>query len=119
MSETKVNLSIILKGRVMYSEQEAKAQNAYDTFNMQVSEAKGENKETITVSTRQLKPIKQSINLTKEAYLWMISEVSFADAKVKAGHWKAMTPKQRLETHLRKITENLGGEGFSYSILED
>ena len=29
MSEIKVNLSIILKGRVMLSESDAKAQNAY------------------------------------------------------------------------------------------
>lgn len=119
MSETKVNLSIILKGRVMHSEQEAKAQNAYDTFNLQVSQAKGKNKETITVSTRQLKPIKQSINLTKEAYLWMIDDKSFADVKVKAGHWKVMTLKQRLEMHLKRITEHLGGEGFSYNVLDD
>lgn len=118
MSETKVNLSIILKGRVMYSEQEAKAQNAYDTFSMQVSEAKGKNKETITVSTRQLKPIKQSINLSTEAYNHMISgkEVPFF---IKEKHWKALNPKQRLEMHLDRICQQLNGVSYTYNVLED
>lgn len=65
MSEIKVNLSIILKGRVMLSESDAKAQNAYDSFNVEVSDAKGKNKEVVTVSVRQMQNIKQSINLTR------------------------------------------------------
>jgi hypothetical protein len=119
MSEPKINLSIILKGRVMLSESDAKAQNAYDNFNVEVSDAKGKNKEVITVNVRQMQNIKQSINLTKEAYLWMIDDKSYADAKVKAGQWKAMNAKMRLEAHLRRITEHLGGQGFTYNVLED
>lgn len=119
MSEIKVNLSIILKGRVMLSEQDAKAQNAYDNFNVEVSDAKGKNKEVITVGVRKTQSIKQSINLTKEAYLWMIDDKSYADVKIKAGQWKSMKPKMRLESHLRRITEHLGGQGFTYNILED
>ena len=119
MSEIKVNLSIILKGRVMLSEPVAKAQNAYDNFNVEVSDAKGKNKEVVTVSVRQMQNIKQSINLTKEAYLWMLDDKSCADAKVRAGQWKAMNDKMRLEAHLKRITEHLGGQGFTYNVLED
>lgn len=119
MSEIKVNLSIILKGRVMLSEQDAKTQNAYDNFNVEVSDAKGKNKEVVTVSVRQMQNIKQSINLTKDAYLWMIDDRSNVDVKVRGSQWKAMNAKMRLEAHLRRITEHLGGQGFAYNVLED
>lgn len=117
MSEIKVNLSIVLKGSTMLSEQEAKAQNAYDTFNMMVSGAKGENKETITVSTRKIKPAKQSINLSEEAYEYMIDvqEVPFF---IKEKHWKALNEKQRLEMHLDRICQQLNGVSYTYNVLE-
>jgi len=68
---------------------------------------------------RKMQKIKQSINITRAAYLWMLDDKSWADAKIKSSQWKAMSNKLRVEAHLRNITEQLGGEGFSYNILED
>lgn len=117
MSETKVNLSIILKGRVMHSEQEAKAQNAYDIFSVEVSDAKGKNRERIQVSMRGTKPAKQSINLSEEAYQHMINakEVPFF---IKEKHWKALNERQRLEMHLDRICQHLDGISYTYNVLE-
>lgn len=80
---------------------------------------KAKNKEVVTVSVRQMQNIKQSINLTKDAYLWMIDDRSNVDVKVRGSQWKAMNAKMRLEAHLRRITEYLGGQGFTYNVLED
>lgn len=118
MSEIKVNLSIVLKGSVMVSEQEAKAQKAYDTFSVEVSDAEGKNREIIHVNVRAMKPAKQSLNLSTEAYNHMISgkEVPFF---IKEKHWKALNPKQRLEMHLGRICQQLNGVSYTYNVLED
>lgn len=117
MSEIKVNLSIILNGSVLLSEQEAKAQKVYDTFSVEVSDAKGKNRETIHVKTRGNKIAKQSINLSEEAYNHMISskEVPFF---IKEKHWKALNSKQRLEMHLDRICQHLDGISYTYNVLE-
>lgn len=118
-NEIKVNLNITLKGRVMLSEQAAqnKPEN-YDSFSMEIADAKGKNRQRITVRTRKMVPAKQAINLNVDAYEAMISkgEVPYW---IKVGTWVAMTEKQRLEAHLQRITEALGGVAFTYKVLED
>lgn len=49
----------------------------------------------------------------------MIDDRSNVDVKVRGSQWKAMNAKMRLEAHLRRITEHLGGQGFTYNVLED
>lgn len=118
-NEIKVNLNISLKGRVMLSEQVAqnKPEN-YDSFSMKIADAKGKNRQRITVRTRKMVPAKQAINLNVDAYEAMISkeEVPYW---AKAGTWVAMTDKQRLESHLQRITEALGGVAYTYAVLEN
>lgn len=125
MNEIKVSLSITLQGGVMYSQEQAKALEeekvgtGYNTFSVEVEELKdGEkNTETITVKTRKCKPAGQSLNLSMDAYEYMIGKE--APPFVKARVWERLTKKQRLEAHLKRIVEGLGGVSFTYAVLDN
>lgn len=125
MNDVKVSLSIILQGGVMYSQEQAKALEeekvgtGYDAFSMRVEGLKKGKKdtETITVKTRKCKPAGQSLNLSMDAYEYMIGEE--APYFVKPRDWERLTKKQRLETHLKRIAEGLGGVSFTYAILDN
>ena len=124
-NEIKVSLSVTLQGSVMLSQEQAKALEeekvgtGYDTFNMRVESLKDGKKdaETITVKTRKCKPAGQSLNLSVDAYNYMIGEE--APYFVKPKDWERLTKKQRLEAHLRRIVEGLGGVSFTYAILDN
>ena len=124
MNEIKVSLSITLQGGVMYSQEQAKALEkekvgtGYDTFNMKVEGLKNGKKDvqTITVKTRKCKPAGQSLNLSMDAYNYMVS--SEAPYFVKPRDWEKLTKKQRLEAHLKRIVEELGGVSFTYAVLD-
>lgn len=125
MNDVKVSLSIILQGGVMYSQEQAKALEkekvgtGYDTFNMSIESLKDGKKdaETITVKTRKCKPAGQSLNLSMDAYDYMTGKE--APYFVKAKDWERLTKKQRLEAHLKRICEELGGVSFTYAVLDD
>lgn len=125
MNDVKVSLSIILQGGVMYSQEQAKALEkekvgtGYDTFNMSVESLKDGKKdaETITVKTRKSKPASQSLNLSMDAYNYMVSNE--APYFVKPRDWERLTKKQRLEAHLKRIVEELGGVSFTYAVLDN
>ena len=124
-NEIKVSLSIVLQGSIMYSQEQAKALEkekvgtGYDAFSMRVEGLKKGKKdtETITVKTRKCKPAGQSLNLSVDAYEYMIGEE--APYFVKPRDWEKLTKKQRLEAHLRRIVEGLGGVSFTYAILDN
>lgn len=126
MNDVKVSLSIILQGGVMYSQEQAKALEeekvgtGYDTFNMRVEGEKSDGRkdvQTITVKTRKIKPASQSLNLSMDAYNYMVSNE--APYFVKPRDWKRLTKKQRLEAHLKRIVEELGGVSFTYTVLDN
>lgn len=125
MNEIKVSLSIVLQGSIMYSQEQAKALEeekvgtGYDTFNMRVECLKDGKKdaETITVETRKCKPAGQSLNLSMDAYDYMTGKE--APYFVKARDWTKFTKKQRLEAHLKRIVEELGGVSFTYAVLDN
>lgn len=109
MNEIKVSLSIVLQGSIMYSQEQAKALEeekvgtGYDTFNMRVEGKKSDGRkdvQTITVKTRKSKPASQSLNLSMDAYNYMVSNE--APYFVKPRDWERLTKKQRLEAHLKK-----------------
>lgn len=125
MNEIKVSLSIVLQGSIMYSQEQAKALEkekvgtGYDTFNMRVESLKDGKKdaETITIKTRKCKPAGQSLNLSMDAYDYMTGKE--APYFVKAKDWERLTKKQRLEAHLKRICEELGGVSFTYAVLDN
>ena len=130
-NEIKVSLSVTLQGSVMLSQEQAKALEeekvgtGYDTFSMRVEGKESEGKEsdgkediqTITVKTRKCKPAGQSLNLSMDAYEYMIGKE--APYFVKPRDWERLTKKQRLEAHLKRICEELGGVSFTYAVLDN
>ena len=126
MNEIKVSLSIVLQGSIMYSQEQAKALEkekvgtGYDTFSMRVEGKNGDGKKdakTITVKTRKCKPAGQSLNLSMDAYEYMTGKE--APYFVKPRDWERLTKKQRLEAHLKRICEELGGVSFTYAVLDN
>lgn len=125
-NEIKVSLNVTLQGSVMLSQEQAKALEkekegtGYDTFNMRVEGKKSDGKkdvQTITVKTRKNKPASQSLNLSMDAYNYMVSNE--APYFVKPRDWERLTEKQRLEAHLKRIVEELGGVSFTYAVLDN
>lgn len=125
-NEIKVSLSVTLQGSVMLSQEQAKALEkekegtGYDTLNMRVEGKKSDGKkdvQTITVKTRKNKPASQSLNLSMDAYDYMTGKE--APYFVKARDWERLTKKQRLEAHLKRIVEELGGVSFTYAVLDN
>lgn len=122
-NEIKVSLSVVLPGGIMYSQEQAealekvKSASGFDSFSMTVEEPDGKDKETIRVKTRKSIPARQSINLTKESYDSMVSKECPHWANQR--DWAARNNKMRLEAHLQKICDSLGGISYNYQVFED
>ena len=144
MNEIKLNLSIELPGSTMLSKEEClrttckviekktKAGKIYkktievkvenwdkmEKHSMRVANINGTNPEIITFHTRKCKPATQSLNMSKEAYEYMIDKGS-CPLWSKPGKWTAMSEKERLEAHLQRTVEYLGGISYTYQVFED
>ena len=144
MSEIKLSLSIELQGSTMFSKEEClktthkviekktKAGKIYkktikvkvedwdkmEKHSMRVTDEGGINPEIITFHTRKCKPAMQSLNMSKEAYEYMISKDSCPSC-FKPREWSAMNKKERLEAHLKRTVEHLGGTSYTYQIFGD
>lgn len=62
-------------------------------------------------------PASHHINICTEAYKYMTSNECPCWAKPKT--WAMMRETQRLEAHLQRICEYVGGKSFTYEVLED
>lgn len=144
MIDIKLNLSIELPGSTMLSKEECfktthkviekktKAGKIYkktievkvedwdkmEKHSMRVANTNGTNPEIITFHTRKCKPATQSLNMSKEAYEYMIDKDS-CPSWSKPGKWAAMSEKERLEAHLQRTVEYLGGISYAYRVFED
>ena len=144
MSEIKVNLSIVLPGRTLLSKEEClkttqkviekKLKNSRvikKTINAQVEDwskmhkhtmrvegANGSNPEIITFHTRQSRPALQVLNMSKEAYEYMIDK-NCCPSWVKPSRWTTMNTRERLESHLQRTVKHLGGISYTYKVFED
>ena len=136
----KVNLSIVLKGSTMLSRQEClkttqetiKLKNGkkktvtkviedwdkMEKHTMRVIDKDSAKPEIITFHTRKCRPAAQSLNINKEAYECMIDKDS-CPSWSKPGKWAAMSKKERLETHLQRTVEYLGGTLYTYQVFDD
>ena len=138
----KVNLSIVLPGRTMLSEQECSKQLIEFKYNkhtkkkekvvtakydnnkvtperlfLDYKDASGRHKEPIFFSTRNCIPAKKSMNISKEAYNYMVS--SECPEWAKAGEWKQLSRIKRLTQHMQRMCENEGGISFEFPIFDD
>lgn len=122
MSEIKLSLSVELRGRTMFSKEEClkTTQETITTKNgrKRTVTKKGSNPEIITFHTRKCKPATQSLNMSREAYEHMIDKDS-CPSWSKPGKWTAMSKKERLEAHLQRTVEHLGGVSYTYQVFED
>ncbi len=140
MSEIKLSLSIEFRGRTMFSKEEClkttletittkngrkrtvtKVVEDWDKMEkhtMRVPSTNDTNPEIITFHTRKCKPATQSLNMSREAYKHMIDKNS-CPSWSKPGKWAAMSKKGRLEAHLQRTVEHLGGVSYTYQVFED
>lgn len=140
----KVNLSIVLKGSTMLSKEEClktthkviekktKTGKIYkktievkvedwdkmEKHSMRVIDPDSNSPEIITFHTRKCIPARQSLNISKEAYEYMIDKNS-CPSWSKPGKWAAMSEKERLESHLQRTAEHLGGISYTYQVFDD
>ena len=89
-----------------------------EKHSMRVIDTDGTNPEIITFHTRKCKPARQSLNISKEAYEYMIDKDS-CPSWSKPSKWAAMSEKERLEAHLQRTVEHLGGTSYTYQVFED
>ena len=127
MSEVKLSLSIKLPGRVMLSQESAKAleQQGLAGFTkhslvVEMHKRMGKkvkvDKETIHFKTRNTIPAVQHINISRESYYYMIKE---CPSFIKPKDWARMSKVKKLEAHLQEIAESRGGTVLHYHIFED
>ena len=132
----KVNLSIVLKGSTMLSEQECSKQLIKYVYNKHTKKKE----EVVTLAydmdkvtpnrlfldykdesgnflTRNTIPCKKSINISKYAYDYMVSSECPEWAKI--GEWKQLSKTQRLTKHMQRICDNEGGLSFEFQVFED
>lgn len=141
-TEIKVNLTIMLPGSIMPSKEEClkttqkeiiKKTKSGKVFkkvidvleddmdkveknSMRVTDKKGKNPQVISFTTRKSRPATQSVNICKEAYIYMTSKECPEWAKPST--WCQMNKTQRLEQHLKKIAETLKGTVLSYRVFD-
>ena len=137
----KVNLSIVLPGSTMLSEQECskqlkdtiikKGKKKIITKTVYNKENNTENRifldykdndgirhrEPLFFMTRNTIPCKKSINISKEAYDYMVS--SECPEWARTGEWKQLSRIKRLTSHMQRICDNEGGISFEFQIFED
>lgn len=119
MKDIKVNLSISIPGRIMYSEEEAEAMpnnKGYELTKVTLNGKKGK-RDILNVLSRGCKPVTQSININRDAYDYMCSDTPAKN--IKPNIWKKMKREKRLIAHLEELCESLGGTSFTYKIFDD
>lgn len=123
MNEIKVNLSLILPGSVLLSEQECSKNSKknkkdyYDYFSMKVIGNNGK-KEVLNVAVRKSRTAKQTIKLSKETYDYMIDSGNCPEPKLKKV-WGKYSINEKLKYHCSKIAETLGAIDFTFEIFKD
>lgn len=63
-------------------------------------------------------PVTQEIKMTQDAYDYMTSSERPYWLPRKY-NWVSLTKRQRLEMHLQRTCESLGGKSFTYHVLDD
>ena len=124
MNEIKVSVSIVLQGSILFTQEEAEtlekeqSGSGFDNQTQVVKNLNGKGGKVVHYKTRKCRPACQSVKLCKEAYLYMIDRNSCPEWE-KTKKWTTMSKKERLESHLKRLTEHFGGTSFSYKIFED
>ena len=123
MNDVKLRLSLYVPGAQMLSREDAlktsKRDEYFDTIRMTVAvEANKKKPRTVDifVETRKSRLVRQNINLTSDAYQYMISTEVPYFSTIK--EWKNKSRKERLKVHLDRIAENFNEKSYSFEILD-
>lgn len=148
MIEPKVNLSLSIPGAIMLTQEECdkdpKKNYNIETITVKSKAKKGKtHKENITIRTRKNRVVKQSMNISKEAYDYMTAAnqppteklakkliVTKIVGKDKNGKPKKIATEstvwaaqfnavKRLDWHMARIAESLGAIDYKFEILDD
>lgn len=125
MNEIKVSVSIILRGSILLTQEEAETlekeqpNSGFEKHTQVVENPENrKDRQVIHYQTRKCRPASQSVKLCKEAYLHMIDKDECPEW-MKISKWAAMSKKERLEAHLQRLTEHLGGLSYTYEVFDD
>lgn len=134
MSEIKLNLSIEIPGRTMFRENECLKKierhlkrngktrllidTVYDSDKTEKNILVSDKGDVYTYHTRKCIPARQTVNISKEAYTYMVGNDS-ASSHITHKAWIGMSKKERLQTHLKMIADDLGGTSYTYKVFED
>lgn len=89
----------------------------HDLNSMVITNSKGKVVDRISFYTRKSIPARRSMNISREAYEAMVSEVY--PEWYKQRNWKNLTKEQRLAIHLERIAKNFNGEIEDFIVYED
>lgn len=121
MNDVKLRLSLYVPGAQMQSREESlgNPNEVMDKTSMQVRSGTGKNvkEETIFIYTRKQRLVRQNINITLEAFLYMTGKEApyFSTPSI----WSRKSKKERLKEHLDRIAENFNAKSYSFEILDD
>lgn len=134
MSEIKLNLSIEIPGRTMFRENECLKKierhlkrngktrllidTVYDSDKTEKNILVSDKGDVYTYHTRKCIPARQTVNISKEVYTYMVGNDS-APSHITHKAWIGMSKKERLQTHLKMIADDLGGTSYTYKVFED
>lgn len=134
MSEIKLNLSIETPGRAMFRENECLKKierhlkrngktrllidTVYDSDKTEKNILVLDKGDVYTYHTRKCIPARQIVNISKEAYTYMVGNDS-TPSHITHKAWIGMSKKERLQTHLKMIADDLGGTSYTYKVFED
>lgn len=146
--ETKIHLSLLVPGACMLTQEECdknpKKSYNVETVPVEFKTRKGKlQKENITVRTRRRRLVKQSLNISKEAYDYMTAAdqppterlakklyIYKTASKGKNGKPKKVkvettvwahqfNPTKRLDWHMARIAASLGAVDYQFEVLDD
>lgn len=123
------------KGKLLWSYKAVPDLSKYDKHVVKVDSPKQRGKtELITYYTRKNREIRQSINMSQEAYAYFVSnevpqgfkasgnfkfKKKGKEVSVNVAAWQMLSIEQKLNWHLQTICESLGGRMISYSVFND
>lgn len=122
--EVKVLLSLLVQGANLLTPEfcEKNPKESYDTCRIPIEVIKGKGKrqkkvkEILIVKTRKQRLVKQSINICKEAFDYML-ETPAKQKLIKV--WKTLSMHDKLKAHFDLIAEDFRAVSYSYEILDD
>ncbi len=117
MDNVKVSATFVLQGSTLVAENSiSKTENTY--HQEIVSFYANGKRNVVTLNLRNGKPALQKMNITHEAYNYMISNDG-KPTEISKGMWGQMSKAKKVKTNLLEIAQTLNGKLLEFTIFED